>query len=103
MKIVIDASAAKWMTQALNLREGDSVRFTIRYGGHSSFQPGFSIGLSVEPPQNIAASQDADGVLYYVRDEDLWYFDGHDLHVEYLNDEDGVDYKVDESRNLAPD
>ncbi|GMA58736.1 uncharacterized protein YneR [Alicyclobacillus sacchari] len=94
MKIVIDPQAAKWMESALKVREGDGVRFKVRYGGQSTIQPGFSLGLSAERPANVAASELRNGRLYFVRDEDAWYFDGRDLYIDYLNDEDGVDYRI---------
>ncbi|GLV13642.1 hypothetical protein Heshes_13260 [Alicyclobacillus hesperidum] len=94
MKIVIDPQAAKWMESVLNVKEGDGVRFKVRYGGHSTIQPGFSLGLSVERPENVVAIEQHNGRLYFVRDDDAWYFDGRDLYVDYLNDEDGVDYRI---------
>jgi uncharacterized protein YneR len=36
--------AIKWFQEELRIKHGASVRFTVRYGGDSSIQPGYSLG-----------------------------------------------------------
>ncbi|MCM3088713.1 Uncharacterized protein YneR [Bhargavaea ginsengi] len=82
MEIRISDDAQKWFYEEMGLEAGASVRFTVRYGG-SGLQPGFSLGLSVEEPENPSAQAESDGITYFVESDDEWYFDGHDLVVGY--------------------
>lgn len=82
MEIRISEDAQKWFHDEVGLKSGSSIRFTIRYGG-SGLQPGFSLGLSVEQPENPTAKTESKGVTYFVESADEWYFDGHDLTVGY--------------------
>ncbi|EOO27262.1 hypothetical protein ICM_01570 [Bacillus cereus BAG1X2-3] len=42
MRISIDRKALQWFQEELRIKHGESVRFTVRYGGDSSIQPGYS-------------------------------------------------------------
>ncbi|HWO77569.1 MAG TPA: HesB/YadR/YfhF family protein [Bacillus sp. (in: firmicutes)] len=93
MELVISDAAIKWFKDEVGIKSGDHVKFHARYGGASPIQKGFSLGFSKEEaPVNIAASTTADGILFFVDESDLWYFDGHDLFVEYNEQYDEVEY-----------
>lgn len=94
MKLVLDPLSIDWFIRELSLGPGAGVRFFARYGGESSFQPGYSLGLAVEPPQNVAASFEIDGRTFYIREEDTWYFDGGDLQIVYDVVSDTVNYVI---------
>lgn len=81
MNIIIQDDAAAWYENELGLSEGSSLRFFARYGGFSTVQQGFSLGISMEAPDHIGAKTEKNGVTYYIEEKDLWYFDGHDLIV----------------------
>ncbi|MCL6517100.1 hypothetical protein [Alicyclobacillus sp.] len=83
MRIFVSAEAAAWLKRELGLGPEDAVRVFARYGGQPDVHPGFSLGIGVEPMHTPAWSEVHHGVRVYVRDEDLWYFDGMDLHIEY--------------------
>ena len=34
-----------------------------------------------------------DGIIFYVEESDLWYFNGHDLHVDYDEKKDELEFK----------
>ncbi|MBM4763448.1 HesB/YadR/YfhF family protein [Bacillus sp. B15-48] len=94
MEIKISDEAAQWFQTELNLKDGSYIRFFARYGGSSPVQQGFSLGISNEEPvADIASEISKDGITYYVHEKDLWYFDGHNLIVEY-------DKKADEPKYL---
>ncbi|ETP67952.1 HesB/YadR/YfhF family protein [Planococcus glaciei] len=86
MKINISEDAFKWFQEEMEVAAGEAVRFYVRYGGSSKLQPGFSLGVTKDVPSETAAVLERDGVTYYVEQTDVWYFDGHDLHVT-VNDE----------------
>ncbi|RJR09840.1 hypothetical protein C4588_04455 [Candidatus Parcubacteria bacterium] len=89
MKMTMSQQALEWYKNELDLKSGDSIRFHIRYGGCSTVQKGFSLGIVQENPDQPAASVEQDGLTFFVEEKDEWYFDGHDLHItmdEELNE-----------------
>lgn len=93
LKITISAEAFQWLKQELHLHPGDHVRFFARYGGCSSVQSGFSLGMSKEVPNDIGAQETIEGITFYIQTEDLWYFDQHDLSVTYDPEQDEILYE----------
>lgn len=83
MNIQISNKAAFWYKEELNLINGDYVRFFVRYGGCSTVQSGFSLGISTEEPLEIGIQTVQDGITFYIEEKDLWYFDEHSLIVKY--------------------
>jgi uncharacterized protein YneR len=83
MNIIINNQAAAWYKRELDLKLGDFVRFYVRYGGCSTVQSGFSLGISTEEPNDAAVKTEKDGITFYIEEKDVWYFDGHDLSVSF--------------------
>ncbi|NPC92915.1 hypothetical protein HOO54_11920 [Bacillus sp. WMMC1349] len=83
MNLNMNKEALQWYKKELDLEQGDHIRFFVRYGGCSSVQKGFSLGISKDEPQRIGASLEVDGITFFVEESDIWYFDGHDLLVTY--------------------
>jgi len=82
MNIQITNEAAAWYKEELGLKSGDYVRFFVRYGGCSTVQSGFSLGVSKEDPIDLSVKTESDGITFYIEEKDVWYFDGHDLVIE---------------------
>lgn len=83
MKLVISDQALKWFQEEMGIKKGDSVRFYVRYGGSSPVQNAFSLGISVQDkPNQIGVCEERDGILFYVEDDELWYFHDHHLFVD---------------------
>ncbi len=83
MNITIDEQSVAWYRKELDLDDGDSIRFFPRYGGYSPIQSGFSLGISPEPVLDGKVKKEKGGLTFFVEDDDLWYFDGHNLEVRY--------------------
>lgn len=83
MVITIADEAAAWYESEMGLSSGGFLRFFARYGGCSTVQQGFSIGVSMEEPDHLGVKTEKNGITYYIEEKDLWYFDGHDLLVEF--------------------
>jgi uncharacterized protein YneR len=83
MEIMIKPKALEWYKEELDLHEGDFVRFFARYGGCSTVQKGFSLGINKEAPLHPVAQTTIDGVTFFIEDNDIWYFDGHNLIVDF--------------------
>ncbi|WP_078382756.1 HesB/YadR/YfhF family protein [Sutcliffiella halmapala] len=83
MKMTMAQSALDWYKRELELKSGDNIRFHVRYGGCSTVQKGFSLGIIKENPDQPAASVEHDGITFFVEEKEEWYFDGHDLHISF--------------------
>ncbi|MDQ0229936.1 HesB/YadR/YfhF family protein [Metabacillus malikii] len=81
MEITIDDNALNWYKDELNLNNGDSVQFFVRYGGCSNVQKGFSLGVTKQTPDEIGSKVEKNGITFFIENRDLWYFDNHNLHV----------------------
>jgi uncharacterized protein YneR len=82
MNIIINDAAAGWYESEMDLASGGFLRFFARYGGVSTVQQGFSLGVSKDEPDHIGVKTEKNGITYYIEDKDIWYFDGHDLIVD---------------------
>ncbi|QQE77803.1 HesB/YadR/YfhF family protein [Alicyclobacillus sp. SO9] len=94
MNIQMDAKSLQWFHDELPVKKGDGVRFFVRYGGESTVHPAFSLGVTVESPTNVATSVTKHNILFFVREEDAWYFNGNDLSVVYNPDEEEIQFQV---------
>lgn len=90
MKISISKPALDWYKTEMDLQNGDFVRLFARYGGQSTIQAGFSLGLSIEQPNDIGVFHKQDGITFFVEKEDEWYFDEYDLNIDYNSSYDEV-------------
>ncbi|KIL47841.1 HesB/YadR/YfhF family protein [Jeotgalibacillus campisalis] len=92
MDIQLSKAAVKWFQDEMMVKEGDHVRFFVRYGGSSPIQDGFSLGVSKDDPIEAVVTTKEEGITFYVEEKDEWYFDGHNLEVEYNEQADGPAY-----------
>ncbi|MBU8907402.1 HesB/YadR/YfhF family protein [Desertibacillus haloalkaliphilus] len=92
MKITITEPALKWFEEEMDIEKGEFIRFFARYGGDSSVQQGFSLGVTKESPKEAAATLDVNGYTFFIESDDLWYFDNHDLHVKYSRKTNSITY-----------
>lgn len=91
MEIKITEDAFKWFQYEMEVIEGEYIRFFVRFGG-SGLQPGFSLGVTKDQPYEKDALVEKDGVIYFIEESDLWYFDGHDLTVSVNAELDELNY-----------
>ncbi|SDK20359.1 HesB/YadR/YfhF family protein [Sediminibacillus albus] len=98
--ISITQPAAQWYIREMDLFEGDSIRFYVRYGGHSDIHRGFSLALSKGAANNPAFSTEVLGITFYVEESDAWYFADHHFHIKYKRKYDEVIYEF-ESKEKA--
>ncbi|WBF55007.1 hypothetical protein HXV90_03615 [Lysinibacillus sp. JK80] len=96
MNIALTDEALQWFKHEMEVEPGDTIRFYARYGGSSPFHEGFSLGMTHEEPIAIGVQTEIDGVIYYIDEKDLWFFNDHNLHVDVdtSNDELQYDYRT---------
>lgn len=83
MELTLQKEAAQWYKDELELDEDQSVRFFVRYGGVDGLKPGFSLGVRPDKPAEPIAEANEEGVHFFIESDDAWYFDEHDVKVEY--------------------
>ncbi|QFT89018.1 Iron-sulfur cluster biosynthesis [Bacillus sp. THAF10] len=83
MDMTMSDQAFEWYKKELDLKSGDQIKFHVRYGGCSTVQKGFSLGIVKENPDQPAAQIEKEGITFFVEDKEAWYFDGHDLHINF--------------------
>ncbi|GAA0315045.1 HesB/YadR/YfhF family protein [Bacillus carboniphilus] len=81
MKLQLDQAAFEWYKNEMHLEKGDAVRLFVRYGGCSTVQSGFSLGVMKEQPIDIGVATEVDGVTFYIEEKDIWYLDDHSLRI----------------------
>jgi len=89
MKLIVENAAVEWFKNEINVKEGDAIRFFVRYGGSSPIQDGFSLAFYDEQPIDAGVFKIIEGINFFVEKEDLWYFKEYDLVVDSdpVNDE----------------
>lgn len=94
MKIVISNAALTWFKNEMGLQKGDKVKFFAQIYGSSPVQQNYALGLTIDnSPVDLAVSTEVEGIEFYVEAADVWFFDGHDLHVDYNEKTDEIEYK----------
>lgn len=94
MELHITDSAAKWFKEEIEFEQGDMVKFYPKFYGKSPVQECYSLGFTRDgDPSDIAVKKEAEGIIFYIERDDLWYFDGHNLHVNYNEKIDELEYE----------
>lgn len=86
MKLHVNADAAQWYKEELQLEEGDYLQFFAQVYG-SSIHPNFSLGIKQKSPHYMAISTTVAGITFYFEEADAWFLDDHSLKVTLANDE----------------
>ncbi|BBP89737.1 hypothetical protein BsIDN1_33550 [Bacillus safensis] len=51
--------------------------------GAVMYKKSFSLGVAKDEPQNAGATAEIEGITFFIEESDIWYFDNHDLHIDY--------------------
>ncbi|NGP44026.1 hypothetical protein G4V62_03330 [Bacillaceae bacterium SIJ1] len=81
MDIFVSKTALEWFKEEFG--NDQPVRFFVRYGGCSSIQSGYSLGIEITEPYEPVALKKTDGFTFFVEKMDEWYFDSRDLKVDF--------------------
>ncbi|GAA4702693.1 HesB/YadR/YfhF family protein [Brevibacillus fulvus] len=83
MKIEVKQAALEWLMRDWGFKSGDFVRIFVRYGGSSTVQDSFSLGIAKDEPNSPAYTTTIEGITFYMEQDDSWYVDGKDLTIDY--------------------
>lgn len=100
MNLTVDEKAAKWFKTEVGIREGAGIRIKAKIYGGSPVREGFGLAIDpIEPLSPVVSFKADNGVLFFIEDNDEWFFDGHDLLItlsdtynepHYIYSKDGV-------------
>lgn len=99
MKISVTPQVLEWFKKELTVDSGMGVRFFGKIYGKTQVHDGFSVGMSVEKPENPLAKETVDGLLFFVNETDEWFFKGYDLKVDYDEKLDEPSYQFIENNH----
>lgn len=88
MKLHVTNEAAKWYINELDMNVPNQIRLFPRYGGVGGIVPGFSLGINNDDPKAVYASLEVEKILFFVEENDAWYFGEHDLTIQLDTDKD---------------
>lgn len=92
MKLTITPRAQNWFKQEVDPSSGEGIRFYGKVYGQTNVHEGFSVGMTVDKPENPLYSETIDGILYFIEETDEWFFSGYDLVVNYNEKLDEPEY-----------
>jgi uncharacterized protein YneR len=95
MELTLSEKAINWFKNEMGLTKGDTLKFFAKIYGSSPVQESYSLGFAKDFPIDIIASKEVDGIIFYVEESDLWFFNGHDLYVDYNETKDELEFKYD--------
>lgn len=83
MELTITTAAQLWFKREIALGADQGIRFYGKVYGKTAVHEGFSVGLSVDIPENPLVLKEVAGQLFFIENSDEWFFDGFDLVVDY--------------------
>lgn len=92
MKINISVPAQKWYEDNIDLKPGDGIHFYGKVYGKTNVHEGFSIAFTKEKPNKPFYEIKYDGISYFFDENDVWFFTGYDLNIDYDKDSDSPVY-----------
>jgi len=90
MKIVVEQGAANWYKQEMGLSNGAHLRVFVRLGGCGSVHPGLSLGVTQETPRYAAVTTEAEGIVFFMEEDNVWYLEDKDLHIRFDNQNEDI-------------
>lgn len=84
MNLIIEEKAQDWFLEEVGIPEGAGIRFKIRIYGSSPVNDTFALAIEPTYPHNaVTRFEGKNGLLYFIEQDDEWFFQGHDLIVSY--------------------
>ncbi|MBG9982025.1 hypothetical protein HZY86_02750 [Aerococcaceae bacterium DSM 111020] len=87
MEIEVTPEAAAWFDENVGIpvdQKDAGVRFKTMIYASSPVNPGFGLAIEPNSPKNPVAQYTTDqGLLFFIEESDEWFFEGHDLRVEF--------------------
>jgi len=93
MKIEISEKGINYFINEIGTEEGSKVRFYTQIYGTSPIQPGYALAFTLDDDLSNAAVHTVEkGITFFIGEADLWFFNGHDLFIDYNETNDELEY-----------
>lgn len=84
MNITLTDKAINWFEKEMGVEKGKGVRFFGKTYGKTEVHEGFSVGISVEEPDDQAIGKaEINGITYFAASQDDWFYNGYDLEIDF--------------------
>lgn len=83
MKITVTPEVLDWFKKEIVLDNNQGIRFFGKVYGSTQVHDGFSVGMSVDRPENPLYQTTIENLLFFVEESDEWFFKGYDMDVVY--------------------
>ena len=93
MELTISPKAQAWFQNEIILNSGQGIRFFGKVYGSTPVHEGFSVGMSVDTPNRPLVKTQEKGIVYFIEEDDQWFFDGYNLVVNYDEKLDEPNYE----------
>ncbi|MBA1434649.1 HesB/YadR/YfhF family protein [Bombilactobacillus bombi] len=92
MKMTVSSAAQQWYRENIDLKPGDGLHFYGKVYGKTNVHNGFSLAFQKQKPQHPHYETVLEGISYFFDDEDVWFFTGYDLQIDYDSKIDSPTY-----------
>ncbi|MHC5268044.1 HesB/YadR/YfhF family protein [Enterococcus sp. LJL98] len=82
MKVTVTPKVLDWFKKEIVLEEGQGIRFFGKVYGSTQVHEGFSVGMSVDRPERVLFEEEIEGLLFFVDENDDWFFRGYEMTVD---------------------
>lgn len=84
MNIVIKDEALQWFKKEISIPEGMGIKFYAKIYGSTNVHDNFTLGMSVATPSaSPYFTYEDQGILFFVEENDDWFFSDYVLEVGY--------------------
>lgn len=86
MRLTVTDQAIQWFKDEVLVEKGSFIRFYVKIYGSSPIREGYALAFDVHGESidgTVGEKAEQEGITFYIKEDDLWFFDGHDLLVDY--------------------
>lgn len=96
MQLKVSNPAIQWFEESVGIpsdAKNPGIRFRSKIYGDSPVSKSFALAIEISEPRDPLVTFTADsGLLFYIEKSDEWFFNQHDLLVDYDEDLDEPKY-----------
>lgn len=82
MKVTVTPKVLEWFKKEIVLDKDQGIRFFGKVYGSTQVHEGFSVGMSVDHPERVMFQDEIGGILFFVDENDDWFFRGYEMVVD---------------------
>ncbi|RHW34163.1 hypothetical protein D1B31_19895 [Neobacillus notoginsengisoli] len=75
MFLSLDEKAIHWFSKEFEINAPFSIRLFPQYAGFGQKHKGYSLAFSAETPVNASFTQEMNGLIFFIEENDRWFFE----------------------------